>query len=65
MLTLCWSLSKANLNNGSGVATILSRLKSTYVFKQDFSSRLEQTILTSNLPITFNYGDFGLHLGLE
>jgi hypothetical protein len=24
-----------------------------------------QTTLTSNLPITFNYGAFGLHLGLE
>jgi hypothetical protein len=44
---------------------MLSRLKSTHAFKQEFSSGLEQTILTSNLPITFNYGAFGLHLGLE
>jgi hypothetical protein len=44
---------------------MLSRLKSIYVFKQEFSSVLEQIILTSNLPITFNYGAFGLHLGLE
>jgi hypothetical protein len=44
---------------------MLSRLKSTHAFKQEFSSRLEQIILTSNLPITFNYGAFGLHLGLE
>jgi hypothetical protein len=44
---------------------MLSRLKSTHVFKQEFSSGLGQTILTSNLPITFNYGAFDLHLGLE
>jgi hypothetical protein len=44
---------------------MLSRLKSTHVFKQEFFSRLGQTILTSKLPITFNYGAFGLHLGLE
>jgi hypothetical protein len=44
---------------------MLSRLKSTHAFKQEFSSRLVQIILTSNLPITFNYGTFGLHLGLE
>jgi hypothetical protein len=44
---------------------MLSLLKSTHAFKQEFSSRLEQTILTSNLPITFKYGAFGLHLGLE
>jgi hypothetical protein len=58
-------LSNANLNNGSGVATMLSRLKSTHAFKQEFSSELKQTILTSNLLITLNYGAFGLHLGLE
>jgi hypothetical protein len=44
---------------------MLSRLKSTHAFKQEFSSKLKQTILTSNLPITFYYGAFGLHLGLE
>ena len=30
--------SKAKLSNGSGVATMLSRLKSTHAFKQGFSS---------------------------
>jgi hypothetical protein len=44
---------------------MLLRLKSTDAFKQEFSSGLKQTILTSNLPITFSYGAFGLHLGLE
>jgi hypothetical protein len=44
---------------------MLSCLKSTHAFKQEISSRLKQIILTSNLPITFNYGAFGLHLGLE
>jgi hypothetical protein len=33
--------------------------------KQEVSSRLKQTILTSNLLITFNYGAFGLHSGLK
>jgi hypothetical protein len=45
---------------------MLSRLKSTHVFKQEFSSGLEQTILTFKLThITFNHGAFSLHLGLE
>jgi hypothetical protein len=45
---------------------MLSRLKSTHVFKQEFSSELEQTILTFKLTrITFYHGDFSLHLGLE
>jgi hypothetical protein len=44
---------------------MFSRLKSTHAFKQEFSSGLERTIPTSNLHITFNYGAFGLHLGLE
>jgi hypothetical protein len=34
--------------------------------KQEFSSGLEQTILTFKLThITFNHGAFSLHLGLE
>jgi hypothetical protein len=40
-LTLCSSLSKDKLNDGLGVAAILSRLKSTHAFKQELSSRLE------------------------
>jgi hypothetical protein len=41
-------------------------LKSTHVFKQEFSSELEQTILTFKLTrITFNHGAFSLHLGLK
>ena len=40
-LNLCQSLSKAKLSNGSGVATMFSRLKSTQVFNQKFSSELE------------------------
>jgi hypothetical protein len=41
-------------------------LKSTHAFKQEFSSRLEQTILTFILThITFYHGAFSLHLGLE
>jgi hypothetical protein len=31
----------AKLSNGSGVATILSRLKNTHAFNQEFSSGLE------------------------
>jgi hypothetical protein len=50
-LTLCSSLSKDKLCDESGVATMLSRLKSTHAVKQELLSRLEQTILTSNLPI--------------
>ena len=34
-------LAKLNLVNGSGVASMFSLLKSTHVFKQEFSSRLE------------------------
>jgi hypothetical protein len=44
---------------------MLLHLKSTHVFKQEISSRLNQTILTSNLPVTFNYGAVSLHLGLK
>jgi hypothetical protein len=45
---------------------MLSRLKSTHAFKQEFSSELEQTILTFKLTrITFNHGAFSLYLGLE
>jgi hypothetical protein len=41
-------------------------LKSTMCSKQEFSSGLEQTILTFKLThITFNHGAFSLHLGLE
>ena len=54
---LCQSLSKAKLSNGSRVATMLSRLKSTHAFNQEFSSGLEQTDLTFKLThITFNRG---------
>jgi hypothetical protein len=42
--------------DGSGVATMLSHLKSTHVFKQEFS-RLESIILSFKLThITFDYG---------
>jgi hypothetical protein len=45
---------------------MLSCLKSTHAFKQEFSSELEQTILTFKLTrITFYHGAFSLHLGLE
>jgi hypothetical protein len=45
---------------------MFSRFKSTHVFKQEFSSGLEQTIMTFKLTrITFNHGAFSLHLGLE
>jgi hypothetical protein len=40
-LTLCSSLSKDKLNDVSGVATMLSHLKSTYAFKQGLSFGLE------------------------
>jgi hypothetical protein len=48
-------LSKDKLSDESGVATMLSRLKSTHAFKQELSFGLEQTILISNpliLPFT-------------
>jgi hypothetical protein len=35
--------------DGLGVATMLSRLKSTHAFKQEFSSELESIILTFKL----------------
>ena len=45
---------------------MFSLLKSTHVFKQEFSSGLEQTDLTFQLThITFNHGACSLHLGLE
>ena len=50
-LTSCSSLSKDWLSDGSGVATMLSRLKSTHAFKQELSSGLEWTILTQDLLI--------------
>jgi hypothetical protein len=54
----------ANIHNGSRVATMLSRLKSTHAFKQEFSSRLGLTILTFRLThITFNYGAYEPSLG--
>jgi hypothetical protein len=63
-LNLCSSLSKANLNNGSGVAIIFSLVKSTYTFNQEFSFGLKSTDLTFKLThITFNYGAFELSLG--
>jgi hypothetical protein len=38
---------------------MISRLKSTHAFKQEFSSRLGLTILTFGLAhITFNYGAY-------
>jgi hypothetical protein len=40
-LTFCSSLSKDKLGDGSEVATMLSRLKSTHAFKQELSSGLE------------------------
>jgi len=40
-LTLCSSLSKDKLGDGLGVAAMLSRLKSTHAFKQEFSLGLE------------------------
>jgi len=45
---------------------MLSCLKSTHAFKQEFSSGLGLTTLTFRLThITFNYGAYSLHLGLE
>ena len=45
---------------------MFSLLTSTHVFKQKFSSGVEQTILTFKLTqITFNHGACSLHLGLE
>jgi hypothetical protein len=44
---------------------MLSCLKSTHAFKQEFYFRLELTILTFKLThITFDYGTCSLHLGL-
>ena len=40
-LTFCSSLSKDRLRDGSQVATMLSRLTNTHVFKQGLSSGLE------------------------
>ena len=59
-LTFASLLAKLNLSKiGSGVASMLSLLKITHVFKQEFSSGLEQTVLTFKLtPITFNHGAF-------
>ena len=57
---------KLNLNNRSGVATMLSRLKSTHAFNQKFSSGLKKLIWLSNLPILPpTMGLLSLHLGLE
>jgi hypothetical protein len=54
----------ANYYDGSGVATMLSHLKSTHAFKQKFFSGLESIILTFKLThITFNYGTFLPSLG--
>jgi hypothetical protein len=51
---------------GSGVATILSHLKSTQVFKEKFSSGLEILILTFELThITCNHGACSFPSGLE
>jgi hypothetical protein len=51
ILPFCLSLSKDKFSDGSAVATMLSRLKSTHAFKQVLSSGLEWTILTQNLLI--------------
>jgi hypothetical protein len=65
-LTLCSSLSKDKLSDGLGVATMLSRLKSTHAFKQELSSGFEWTILTFKLThITFHHGACRCLLGLE
>jgi hypothetical protein len=42
---------KDKLNDGSRVVAMLSHLKSTHEFKQEFSLGLECTILTSNLLV--------------
>ena len=59
-----------NFCNGLGVLgflkTLKQLLKSTHVFKQEFSYGLEQTNLTFKLThLTFNHGACSLHLGLE
>jgi hypothetical protein len=57
MLNLCQSLSKAKLCNGSEVATLVSRPKSTHAFNKKFSFGLEWTDLTFKLThITSNNG---------
>jgi len=44
---------------------MLAPLKSTHMFKQEFTPRLDLTILTFKLThTTFNYGACSLHLGL-
>ena len=56
-LTIASPWAKLNLNNGSGVASMFSLLKSTHAFKQEFSFGLEQTNMTFKLiHITFNHG---------
>ena len=56
-LTFGSLLAKLNSVNGSEVASMLSLLKSTHAFKQEFSSRLDEIILTFKLThITFNHG---------
>jgi hypothetical protein len=65
-LILCSSLSKDKLSDGSGVATMLSHLKSTHAFKQKLFSGLEWTIMTFKLThTTFYHGACSHHLGLE
>jgi hypothetical protein len=65
-LILCSSLRKDKLSDGSGVATMLSCLKSTHAFKQELSSELEWTILTFKVThITFHHGACSRLLGLE
>ena len=57
-LTFASPLAKLNLVKiGSGVLKISKQLlKSTHAFKQEFSSKLKQTILTLKLTnITFNH----------
>ena len=54
-ITRPWAM--LNSANGLGVASMFLLLKNAHAFKQEFSSRLEQTILTFKLThITFHLG---------
>ena len=63
-LTFASPLAKLNLVNGSGVVSMLSLLKSTHAFNQEFSFVLKWTDLTFKLThITLNHGAFEPSLG--
>jgi hypothetical protein len=65
-LTLCSSLSKDKLSDRSGVASMLSHLKSTHAFKHELFSGIEWTIMTLKFThITFHHGACSHHFGLE